>query len=281
MSDYNIKTLEGCTIAEITECFNESFREYFIPLQLTEGSMQEKIQAESIRLEYSAGAFAEGKLVGFILHGSDIINGIHTVYNAGTGVIPAWRGKGITAALYQFCFNLFEKENIHAHVLEVIEENTGAIKIYEQAGFTTVRNLIVYKGEPAIKNTDGIQFRDIDELPANEDFSSMQPAWQNANASIERCRERHQITGAFINDELLGYAVFIPATGRLNQLAVHRDHRRKGIGKKMLSYIAAACQGKPLTITHIDESYKPAISFLENNGFNRILALREMTCTRP
>ena len=130
-----IKTLEQTSLALITAAFNEAFENYFIPLRFTEEGMKAKFRSEGIKPRYSLGAFDNGKLVGFILHGYDEVNGVKTVYNGGTGVLSSHRGRGITAALYQYAVPLLAQQGIYSHLLEVIDNNYPAIRVYEKQGF--------------------------------------------------------------------------------------------------------------------------------------------------
>ena len=107
-----IKTLKDVSVAEIAAVFNEAFQDYFIPLAFTEVTMRAKMRSEGIDFAYSIGAFENDKLVGFILHGYDIIDGVKTIYNGGTGVIASHRGKGLTAAMYEYCIPLLLQQGI-------------------------------------------------------------------------------------------------------------------------------------------------------------------------
>ena len=79
-----IKTLEGVPVAVIAETFNEAFADYKIKFKFTEDSLTAKFLGENIKPEASAGVFADGKPVGFILHGIDDTDGQKSVFNAGT-----------------------------------------------------------------------------------------------------------------------------------------------------------------------------------------------------
>src|ERR1043165_2240865 len=95
-----IKTLEQTSIAEITDTFNTAFAGYFVKLHVTEEQLKQRLIAEGIDLGSSIGAYDNNRLAGFILNGFDTVNGVLRSYNAGTGVIPAYRGKGLTNAMY-------------------------------------------------------------------------------------------------------------------------------------------------------------------------------------
>ena len=91
------QTLENISTDKILEVFNLAFSDYIIPFCLTKEQLEDKIKSESIRLEFSVGAFENNQLIGFILHGFDVVDNMKVIYNGGTGVIPAKRGNKATA----------------------------------------------------------------------------------------------------------------------------------------------------------------------------------------
>lgn len=87
----DFKTLENISDTIILEAFNAAFSDYFIPLFFDWNSLQLKLYSESIDRNVSVGCFDGDKLVGFMLHGMNAVDGIKTVYNAGTGVLAEAR----------------------------------------------------------------------------------------------------------------------------------------------------------------------------------------------
>jgi ribosomal protein S18 acetylase RimI-like enzyme len=71
--------------------------------------------------------------------------------------------------------------------------------------------------------------------------------------------------------------VFVPPTGRVKQLAVHTEHRRKGIGRALLQHAFQNSHGNSLLVMHVEDGYEPASRFLEALRFQRVLGLYEMT----
>ena len=272
-----LRTLADTPVPDIINAFNEAFSDYFIRLQLTDETMAAKIKSENILLRHSVGAFEDGRLVGFILHGYDVIDGVKTIYNAGTGVVPPFRGKGITAALYQYIIPVLQKEGISTHILEVIDNNYPAIKIYEQIGFKKIRTLSAFKSSDPIGAGMNITIKEIKNInePARS-FASMRPAWQNSLASMQRNEQGHQYIGAFVDEELMAYAVYVPATGRVKQCAVKPDYRRKGIGRALFHHMMQNSATGEITVTNLDIAYKPAVYFFEALGFKKLLGLYEM-----
>ena len=275
-----IKTLENTPVAVIASTFNEAFSDYFIRLQFTEESMAAKMKSEGILLRYSVGAFEGGQLVGFILNGYDMLSGVKTIYNAGTGVIPSYRGKRITTSLYEYAIHMLAREGIYSHLLEVIDNNHPAMHVYEKIGFKKGRKLLAFKNDSPIQAIASFQFKQLNDIPPEAIvFSNMEAAWQNSLASVERAKTGHQLLGAFDNEKLVGFAAYVPTTGRVKQLAVHSDHRRKGIGTALLRFIQQNTGATQLVITNVDENYEPAIMFLQALGFQVFLALYEMKLT--
>jgi ribosomal protein S18 acetylase RimI-like enzyme len=276
------KTLAQTSIADITTAFNEAFSDYVIRLQLTEEGLASKMKSENIVLSYSVGAFEEDKLVGFILHGYDVVNEEKTIYNAGTGVIPSFRGRSITSSLYAYSIPLLQKEGIRTHVLEVIDTNAPAIKVYEKTGFKTLRKLSAFKSTTPVTTDTSLSINAIENITgAAAAFLSMTPAWQNSLASIQRNKEGHQLLGVFQNDQLIAYAAYVPATGRVKQCAVHPQYRRKGIGKALFSYMMQNSATGASVLINIDDAYQPGINFLEALGFQKFLGQLEMKLELP
>ncbi|HET7898308.1 MAG TPA: GNAT family N-acetyltransferase, partial [Flavisolibacter sp.] len=244
-----IRTLAHTSISDITNTFNEAFSDYIIPLQFTEDGMRTKLKGEGVVPAFSIGAFDGDKLVGLILHGVDEINGIKTVYNAGTGVIPSYRGRGLTTAMYRFAIPLLRNAGIYHHVLEVIESNGTAKKIYDAVGFQTVRTLAAFRSTAPIAEAPDVSFRELDSLPSEAAFASMEPAWQNSTASINRDTESHQLIGAFYHNQLVGYAAYSPSAGRVKQCAVLPSFRRQKIATALFCHMLQNSRTGNLVLT--------------------------------
>jgi ribosomal protein S18 acetylase RimI-like enzyme len=238
--------------------------------------MAQKMRGEGIALHYSVGAFEDNQLVGFILHGYDVVDGVKMVYNAGTGVIPSFRGQGITRALYQYLIPLLQNVGIHTHLLEVIDNNFPAINIYKSTGFRNVRTLCAFKTTAVITEGAAVQVKEIDALPLAAAFYSSKPSWQNSTASVERDRESHRLIGAFQNEALVGFAAYMPATGRVRQCAVHASCRRQKVGTALFYYMQQNSGTKSLVITGVDEAYEPAMKFFGALHVEPFLRLHEM-----
>lgn len=266
-----IKTLEGISTSEIANAFNEAFSDYLVPISLSADDLQTKMTAENTKPEFSAGAFSNGKLVGFILIGIDN----ETAYNGGTGVIPAFRGQNLTRRMYDFLFPVLAENGITNHLLEVITENEKAIPVYEKIGFEKARILICYKGKVLPKNSSSVAIKPI----AFEDFSrfwDFKPTYQNATEAITRTANHHQTLGAFADEKLIGYITFIENAGRVKQFAVSTEYRKNGIGRQLFLAAQEIIGDKFISVTNVENSDKSNI-FLRKIGLEITVQQHEMT----
>lgn len=130
------------------------------------------------------------------------------------------------------------------------------------------REFNYYIGEmEAIKTVSkdhSVEFRAIimDQVAAQVDFWDFRPSWQNTFESIGRGNENFITLGAFTGENLLGYALFDPASGDVSQLAVHRSHRRKGIGTAIIAELASQNLHTHLKLINTDISCAAMTDFL-------------------
>lgn len=264
---FRFSTLENVQLTELIEVFNAAFADYFVKITLDEKSFADKILAENIILSKSVGVFFDEKLIGFILLG--IENEI--AYNGGTGVLPEFRGNNLTNRMYDF---ILLKSNFRLHQLEVISQNTPAIKIYEKIGFQTVRTLICFRGKIAAENLNReIEIKVLDEIDENlfPQFWNSNPSWQNSPSAIGRTKNLHKIIGAFCKNKLVGYLIYTE-NGRIKQFAVHKDFRHFGIGQTLFHHL----NNQEIIITNIDKADAETVSFLKKIGLNSFLEQFEM-----
>ena len=274
-----IKSLAGIDSKAILQVFNASFSDYFVPFKLTEAQLISKIAADKTDLDLSVGVFESGKLIAFILHGFDTLKDQKIVYNGGTGVIPEKRGLGLTKQMYRFILPTIVAKGVDKLQLEVINENVPAITSYERAGFKAHRELLCYKGEVGIAtsknsnlNIKELQGYDWDLM---ESFWDYQPSWQNSNRVLDDIKQDLVALGAYYDHRLLGYVVYQPTTKRIQQLAVRKDFRRKGVASALCSALSSS-YGNTLSIINVDKRATSMNAFLKTIGLEVYLVQLEM-----
>lgn len=274
------KTLADITIDELLSVFNYSFSDYVIPFHLTKEVLISKIAAEKLDLSLSAGAFEEGKLVGFILQSEKIENGQKIIYNGGTGVVPESRGKGLVRKMYDFIIPVLKERNANTLLLEVIEGNQPAIRAYENLGFTIVRRLLCFNGNiQQGKENAEVSIKDLKEFQWELlcSFWDIEPSWQGSVFVLEPMPENYVTLGAYEGEKLVGYIVYGPASKKIYQFAVDKNYRNKGIGTKLFNAIREKNNGQAIALNNVDDSSESTGKFLsEKIGLNNWLSQFEM-----
>ncbi|PWN69997.1 GNAT family N-acetyltransferase [Chryseobacterium phosphatilyticum] len=271
------KTLNNIDIEELLAVFNLSFSDYIIPFHLTKEMLTSKITAEKLDLSISVGAFEDGKLVSFILQSEKLENGQKIIYNGGTGVIPDSRGKGLVRKMYDFIIPALKERKANVLLLEVIEGNAGAIRAYENLGFTVVRKLLCFKGNinPGMENSM-ITIKDINNFQWENlrSFWDIEPSWQGSVYVLSPMQDKYKALGAYSGENLVGYIVYNPVARRVLQIAVHKNYRKQGIGSGLFTAIA---DGQPIAVNNVDDTSKETDRFLEKKiGLQNWLSQFEM-----
>src|SRR5690349_15805018 len=84
------------------DTFIEAFSDYVFPFALTESQFKNHINLNAVDLDRTVGYVEAGRLLGFSLNGFGTWNGRRTVYDAGTGVVPSARRRGISRSMFDF-----------------------------------------------------------------------------------------------------------------------------------------------------------------------------------
>lgn len=272
------KTLVNTSVQQILETFNESFLDYFVPFKLTLDQLEQKIKSEKINLQLSAGVFDNDNLIGFILHGQELVDGVNLLYNGGTGVIPSYRGNGLTRQMYQYLFPRIKSAKVDQLVLEVITKNKAAIKSYEKVGFEIVRVFDCFRGKvKPIENNLNLEIREIEKLDWTiaQSFWEVKPSWQNSKHVIEEDRGATRLRGAYVNKTLAGYIITNATANRIKQIAVNPSFRRKGIAKALVCQIAQSGENE-VSIINVDNKSITLVSFFNALEMNNFLQQYEM-----
>ena len=268
-----IRTLESTSIEELLFVFNKSFENYFVPFNLSLEQLQFKVKVDNIQFDLSVGMFNDEKLVGFIVHGLNADE--QCVYNGGTGVIGPYRGMGITKKMYDYIFPILRENGIKHSKLEVIKENIVARKVYESVGFKKYRLLSCMRTEKEIVSTDTYKIHTYttDEIISDPIVNDMIPAWQSSIQSINLQKEKLKQYVVKENNSVIGNLI-INATNRILRLNVHKDYRRRGIGKALLSHTSK--KNTNLSVLNLDASNDEVIGFFRSQGFDIYLNQYEM-----
>lgn len=290
MDNGNETVLKHCRFLDdsyfdrLYEAFIEAFSDYVVPFALTVPQFKNHIRLNGVDLTRTVGCLRDGRLVGFSLNGFGDWNGRPTVYDAGTGVVPSHRRKGLSDAMFEFMLPRFRADGIERFLLEVVTTNTAAISLYEKLGFLRGRTLALLQCDTKItaspKLPEGLKIRDIHE-PDWDRFKTFwegQPSWQNSIAAVTRNWKVKRMLGAWVGDQCVGYIVFSATFGRVSQMGVDKEFRGRGVGTALAKAMQASTdEGFSLQVINIDRSLTDAIEFFKKLGFYERLSQYEMT----
>ncbi len=271
---------------ELYDTFMAAFADYKVSMDFTVEQFRGHIVLNAVDLASSVGWLDGGRLVGFTLNGFGPWHGKHTVYDAGTGVIPEYRRQGLSTRMFEMMLPEFEGRGYQQCLLEVITDNEKAIGLYKNLGFNTTRtlSLLECKGGMTAEPNAGshAELRDIEtpDWDLLKTFWDGEPSWQNSTDAIDRSRAKKQIVGAYLDGQCVGYIVFSSNVGRVAQIAVDRRHRGRGIGTRLMEALFARTpEGNHPQVINADRSIESANRFFESRGFVEVLSQYEMVKT--
>lgn len=255
-----IRSLANIDFEIIYEAFKNAFADYDMPL-LTSNQLLQMITRRGFNSILSFGAFNDNELVSFTLNGIGNWNGKNTAYDTGTGTINEYRGKGLAKKIFQESVPVLKENGISQYLLEVLQQNDKAINLYKNQGFEVIREFDYYtanKKDIKFSNrelNDNYLIKEV-EIPDYiivNTFWDFSPSWQNSFDSINRTAQNFKTIGVFNDSKLVGYGITELNTGDITQLAVHKNHRRKGIGTILLKQLINNIPGESIKIINIDK----------------------------
>ena len=271
--------LSSADATALYECFLAAFSDYEVEMRASREEFEQRLVRDGVRLEISAGAFDESRMVGFYLNAPGEWQGKQTMYDAGTGVIPAYRRQGIAEQIFNFMAPHLKEASVEQYLLEVLTQNQRALALYRKLGFVDIRRFAIFRrSEPLPAETDrSIHRVDKPEWELFKTFWDGHPSWQNSIDDVERVANERVVVCAYVDEKCVGYGIAFAPWASLMQLAVEPEHRRKGIGSRILSVLQHEVSAtKSLKVNNIDEELKGTLAFYEANGFKMVLEQYEM-----
>jgi ribosomal protein S18 acetylase RimI-like enzyme len=184
----------------------------------------------------------------------------------------------VAEKLFEYMTPRLKEFGITQYILEVLTSNERAVALYRKLGFEELRTLAVLHAKEAVINVaevEGVSIRHIDEPDWDVlcAYWDGEPSWQNSADAVERIRTQTEIVGAYVAERCVGYGVVLRPSAILMQLAVAREFRRRGIGRRIL---AAFSGDRVLRTNNVDEALQGTLAFYKACGFEIVLRQFEM-----
>ena len=272
------RLLNSADLHPLYECFLEAFSDYQVDMQMSEAQFAQRLMRDGVDLEICAGAFDDERMIGFYINGRGLWQEKQTAYDAGTGVVPDHRRRGVAEELFEFLTPQLKELGIVQYLLEVLTSNERAVTLYRKVGFEEVRRLAVLRSSNGLKaaaDVADVSIRRLEEpdWPLFCAYWDGEPSWQNSIDAVARVKNHREIVGAFVGEQCVGYGIVYRPDGLLMQLAVSPAYRRRGIGRSILRALSG---NEILKVNNVDEELKGTLAFFEACGFEIVLRQFEM-----
>lgn len=267
-----IKSLEGISAEKLYHSFSRAFEDY--ERSWSREEFEKMLHRRSFNPSLSFGALDDDMLVAFTFNGIGSYNGIPSAYDTGTGTVKEYRGQGLAGRIFEFSMPHLVKAGIRQYLLEVLQHNETAVKIYKGTGFSVTRELNYFIQEKKIiinkpvQPKASYQIRPLDTLMPDQmkTFWDFFPTWQNTLDAIQKQLRDFMILGAFNRNQLVGYGIIEISSGDIPQLAVHQDFRRQGIGSAIFNTLLNDNKASWVRVINTDVQCESITRFLAANN---------------
>ncbi|MDF1696089.1 MAG: GNAT family N-acetyltransferase [Saprospiraceae bacterium] len=267
-----IQSLSTTALESIVDCLEISFENYFVKMPSEVDFWRKRFKAARVDYNLSFGAFENGRLIGFIIHGIDQHSDQKTAFNTGTGVIEAYRGRKLVDQMYAYALPILRKENVTKCMLEVIDQNHRAIKVYERIGFIKDRFLHCYKGDlVSSNNQSSIDEIKLDSLEASIYKFQSHYSWDNTLKAIHANPKLFQAFSVKNSlDQPIGYFIINILTKALIQIEALEKHNWHRVIDAVQLFVPS------IKLNNVDSRRKVLNEALQTGGLDNYLNQFEM-----
>lgn len=169
-------------IPALADLMTRSFAGYFVPVNITDMALHAMIRRDGIDLTASRVLMKDDDQIGIAF----IARRGWTSRLAAMGITSDARSGGVGTWAMEKLIEEAKARGEKEMVLEVIEQNTAGVKLYEKVGFTKVRRLVGYKLEhPQSESAHNLEEIDIRDLARQVTYHGMKDLpWQLSGTSI-------------------------------------------------------------------------------------------------
>lgn len=267
-----VKKLENIDFDTIVACFLKSFENYFVKVPTDKNYYKNRWEMAKVDYALSYGMFDGEILVGFIINAIDNRNGEKIAFNTATGVIADYRGKRIVKSIYDFAIPDLMNNGVAKCSLEVIIENSKAIKTYQRIGFDICKEFNCFSGEIKLNSNEKIELNRVDyntfdwnKMPNQELYS-----WDfNSEVLKNGDYEYYQIIK---DNSIESYFVVNPKNEYLAQFEILKT--TNGCWNRLFRGIKAVSNS--IKIINVDTRLKQKIDFINSIGLSNTVNQYEM-----
>ena len=229
-------------LSETTALLNRGFADYFVKIEFSVASLLHMVRYDGIDMTSSRVVLQDGEAVGVAL----IARRGWTSRLAGMAIVPEGRGKGVGKWLMEQLIAEAKERSERTMVLEVIEQNTAGVRLYQGSGFRVLRQLVGYAASE-IEIDGGIE-KELNEIDTRQAASMVTMyglpdlPWQISGESVAQTgppSRAYQMGSAHI-------AISDPKRSHvaIRTIVVEPESRRQGQATRLLRAVMAKYPGK-------------------------------------
>ena len=263
--DFTVRPAAEYATDDLARLLNQGFEEYFIPIHFTDSTFLNILRKDGIDLSVSRVLLADERPCGIALVAPRPAR--HASRLAAMGIARETRGKRAGSWLMKRLVDEARERGDREMVLEVIEQNEPAVRLYRNYGFEHVRRLIGCirreAKEAAVSDLQNIDLPELAQLISQHGLPDL--PWQVSGESIAQldpAGRAYQYGPAYVaisNPESQHIAIW--------SLLVEPQARGRGLGTDMLRRVIARHPGKTWHVPALlPEELFPAF---ERAGFER------------
>ncbi len=287
---HTFASLEHEPFPRLYATFQEAFADYGISQStVTEERLRNRMVKNGVDYAASFGSFDGGRMTGLMLVGRGEWRGHAAAFDALTGVVPGYRGRGIGGYLFERVVARLREQGVATFVLEVLQDNTPAVRTYRRAGFRTTREFDCFALEPgkhrAARPPAALGIRRVgrEVLDLFEPLLDWSPSWENSFASMRRIPDELVLLAAFEGGAPAGLLAYYPGLGWITSLLVHPARRRRGIASALLSHLLSTTplHLPAVKVVDVESGDAGMARFLAASGFELFARQFEMELDVP
>lgn len=227
-----ITHLDPKRLEEFVDAQNDIFADYIIPLKSSPQFLRDFMRSVGGRIEDVLIATHDEDIIGYV---NPVVDG-REAWIGGLGVIPSFRRKGLGIRLMIAAEELAHSRGAEEIILEVIEGNLPALKLYRRLGYSEGRKYLSAEGRAA-------QFAGFGLMPDRTRFERVldlhgaaysDTCWQrrktSALAESGKTCEIYSVEGGFVALRRVGTTGLVPFIGVLP------EKRGLGIGTSLAKF---------------------------------------------
>lgn len=274
--DFEVRSATEFSLESIAGLFTLGFEGSLVPVRMSPKALSLMIRRDSLDLSASRVFTKSGQPVAFIL----MCSRGWSRRVAGMGVVAGFRRIGLGHRLMDAVIEDASESGFRRIVLEVLEGNDSAVKLYRELGFEKTRRLVGYHMEPRldveltsdeVKEMDPRDLAKILEYEAPPDLP-----WQLSMESVAAAGPPE--AALRLGDKAYALVNGVTETdATLHLLIVPHALRRQGWGLRMVRALEGLYPGRRWRIpARFPDNLAP--DFFERAGFERLpLTQLEMT----